>query len=77
MEHPVTLRQIYYRAVVKGIVRKPCLGYQTTGHIVTALRENEDIPWDWITDNTRRVIQYRMFASAAEALAALCRHFYA
>jgi hypothetical protein len=68
MEHPVTLRQVYYRAVVKGIVKKTLSGYQTIGHIVTALRENEDIPWDWITDNTRRVIQYRMFANAAEAL---------
>lgn len=68
MEHPVTVRQVYYRAVVKEIVPKTESGYKTIGKIITELRESEVIPWDWIVDNTRRVIEYQMFNSASAAL---------
>jgi hypothetical protein len=68
MEKPVTVRQIYYRATVEGLVPKNDHGSEAIGRMVTALREDETIPWNDITDNTRRTILYTMHKNAAEFL---------
>jgi hypothetical protein len=68
MEKPVTIRQIYYRATVEGIVPKTEAGTQRVGRLVTEFREEDLIPWNDITDNTRRTILWTMHNSAAEFL---------
>ena len=75
MEHPVTVRQVYYRATVKGYVKKTESGYKTIGKIITELRESETIDWDWVVDNTRRVIEYDWFKTRAEALRYCAQNF--
>lgn len=75
MDHPVTVRQMFYAATVAGLIDKTELGYQTISRDLTDLRESEDVPWDWITDNTRRVIEYQMFDNIAGGLNHLAQTF--
>jgi hypothetical protein len=68
MEKPMTVRQIYYRATVAGIVPKTPAGTQRVDRLVTEFREEDLIPWNDITGNTRRTILYTMHKNAAEFL---------
>lgn len=54
-EHPMTLRNLYYRAVVESLVEKSDAGYDTVGRLVLEMRRASRLPWSWIHDGTRRV----------------------
>ena len=62
-EHqPASVRNIYYRAVVAGIVPKTQSGYHQVQRALTTLRRDGRVPYRWIADNTRwmrRPTQYR------------------
>lgn len=65
---PATVRQIYYLATVAGVVPKTEAGYGLVQRQLVMLRERGRIPWDWIRDNTRRVIEPQTYGSAEQAL---------
>ncbi len=53
-EHPMTVRQAFYRAVSSGIVEKSEAQYKgTIGRLLCELRRDGQIPFEWIADNTR------------------------
>lgn len=52
-EHPVSLRGVYYRAVVAGAVEKTEAGYRLVGRELLKLRRVGTVPYEWITDGTR------------------------
>lgn len=58
-EHPATLRGTYYRVVSVGAVAKTEQGYRQVGRQVLKLRRSGALPYSWITDGTRYVIQPR------------------
>lgn len=58
-EHPATLRGTYYRVVSAGVVDKTDAGYKMVGREVLKLRRTGVLPYWWITDGTRYVIQPR------------------
>lgn len=53
LEHPITLRGVFYRVVSAGAVEKTEHGYRLTGRELLKLRRDGVIRYDWITDGTR------------------------
>jgi hypothetical protein len=53
---PATVRQVFYQAVVRGLVPKDeARGYKLVQRRLVALRESGAVPYGWITDNVRGV----------------------
>ena len=53
---PATVRQVFYQAVVRGLVPKDeAKGYKLVQRRLLKLRESREIPYGWITDNVRIV----------------------
>ena len=53
---PATVRQIFYQAVVRGLVEKDeARGYRLVQRRLLHLRERRIVPYGWITDNARMV----------------------
>jgi hypothetical protein len=67
--HPMSVRQVFYRAVTRGLVDKTEAEYQrTVVRLLTDLRRDNIVPFDWITDSTRWMRRPRTHNSMAEAL---------
>ncbi|UCC31056.1 MAG: hypothetical protein JSU86_02030 [Phycisphaerales bacterium] len=68
-DHPCTCRQVFYRLVACGLVRKTQTEYKaTTCRLLMQMRRKGDLPFEWIADNTRWVRKPRTHASLANAL---------
>lgn len=53
-DHPMTVRQVFYRAVSAGIVDKTEAEYKTTiCRLLGRMRRDRQIPFGWIADSTR------------------------
>jgi hypothetical protein len=53
-DNPQTVRQVFYALTVRGVIRKEEIEYQRTAvRLLTDMREREEIPFEWIADNTR------------------------
>lgn len=50
---PASVRHLYYRAVVAGLVPKTKNGYVKVQRMLVELRRSGELPYDWIVDNTR------------------------
>ena len=53
---PMTVRQVFYQATVKGLVEKTEKGYIKVEQDLVKMRKEERLPYDWLVDNTRREI---------------------
>src|SRR5215207_9713708 len=59
---PVTVRQVFYQAVNRGLVPKSeTKGYRVVQRRLVALRESGDIPHGYIVDGTRYVHGFRRY----------------
>ena len=72
---PMTVRQVFYQATVKGIVEKSEAGYSKVQTDLVAMRRNGQLPYDWLADNTRWQRKPVTFDSIQEALQDTA-HFY-
>jgi hypothetical protein len=54
-ENPATVRQVYYQAEVHKLVGKTDGDYDKIQSMLTDLRRNGTIPYEWIVDEGRRV----------------------
>lgn len=53
-EEPMTVRQVFYRAVSAGLVAKTETEYKATvGRLLSEMRRQGEMPFGWIADNTR------------------------
>jgi hypothetical protein len=68
MQYPMTVRQVFYQATVKGIVAKTEQGYDTVKRELGDIRRDGIMPYGWLVDNTRRVERPQTFDSIEEAL---------
>lgn len=50
---PASVRNIYYRAVVAGLVPKTQAGYAKVQRALVDLRRAGEMPYEWLTDNVR------------------------
>ena len=62
---PVTLRQLFYRLVAKGVLQNTSTAYKTLSARTAAARRNGGFPA--LADNTRKISQYRSFDGPAAA----------
>jgi hypothetical protein len=68
-EHPMTVRQLFYRLVSEGVIDKTETEYKATvGRLLTAMRKDGEIPYAWIADHTRWVRRAPSFSSLEDAL---------
>jgi hypothetical protein len=65
---PMTVRQVFYQATVRGLVEKAESGYQKVQTDLTIMRRAGDLPYDWLADNTRWQRKPRTFNGVEEAL---------
>jgi hypothetical protein len=67
--HPMTVRQVFYQAVVAGLVAKTEQEYKNSvGRQLVLMRRQGDLPYRWIADNTRWVRRRRSYSSLEDAL---------
>lgn len=53
-DHPMTVRQVFYQLVGRGVIEKTEGEYKrTVVRLLTDMRRNREIPFAWIADNTR------------------------
>ena len=66
--HPVTVRQIFYRLSTLDAVPKTENGYKMIGRLCTKMRRAGEIDFDWFADNTRWMRKPRTYNSIQDAL---------
>ena len=67
-DHPQTVRQEFYQLVTRGIIEKTEAEYQTTVIcLLTEMRLKDQVDWDWIVDESRRVRITQTFDGIADA----------
>jgi hypothetical protein len=65
---PMTVRQVFYQATVRGIVEKAETGYAKVQTDLTLMRQAGELPYGWLADNTRWQRKPRSFDSVQQAL---------
>jgi hypothetical protein len=65
---PMTVRQVFYQATVRGLVEKAESGYGKIQTDLTIMRRAGELPYDWLPDNTRWQRKPRTFDSVEQAL---------
>jgi hypothetical protein len=75
-DHPMTVRQVFYQLVVRNVIEKTEEQYQgTVIRLLTDMRMNDELPFGWIVDESRRRIELRSFGSV-DAAVSDCAAFY-
>jgi hypothetical protein len=68
-QHPMTVRQVFYGATVRGLVEKTESQYKgTVCRLLAEMRRAGEIPYRWIADATRWMRKPTTWSSAEEAL---------
>jgi hypothetical protein len=71
-QRPMTVRAVYYQAVVRGIIEKNERDYAMVKDDLARLRKGNVegllMPYDWLVDNTRNMISPFGYDSVSEAL---------
>jgi hypothetical protein len=74
--HPMSVRQVFYQLVVRNVIEKTEEQYQgTVIRLLTEMRMNEELPFSWIIDESRRRISLSSFDGVADAVDH-CAEFY-
>jgi hypothetical protein len=72
---PMTVRQVFYQATVRGIIEKTEQGYAKIKTALTDMRRAGQLPYNWLADNTRWMRKPTTFDGPRDALAQAA-HFY-
>jgi hypothetical protein len=72
---PMTVRQVFYQATVRGIVEKAESGYAKVQTDLTVMRRADDLPYGWLADNTRWQRKPNTFNSVKDALKETARFY--
>jgi len=67
-QRPMTVRQVFYQATVRGIVPKTENGYQQVADALGQLRRGGAMPFSWLTDHTRWARKPATFRDVKHAL---------
>src|SRR4051812_49885394 len=70
---PMTVRQVFYQAIVRGLVEKSEAGYAKVQTDLVRMRRVGEMPYGWLADNTRWQRKSPTFGSPEEALAETAR----
>ena len=76
-DHPMTVRQVFYQLVVRGVIEKTEEQYQgTVIRLLTEMRMAGSIRFDWIVDESRRRITNRTYNGIADAARDTARFYW-
>ena len=68
-DNPMTVRQVFYQLVSRGVMAKTEAEYkQTLVRLLTTMRRAGELPFGWISDNTRWMRKPRTYSSLGEML---------
>ncbi len=65
-EHPMTLRQLFYRCVSSGKLANMQSEYKRLGRVMTTLREYGNVPRTWLVDHLRQTIKPSSWSGLAD-----------
>ena len=66
---PMTVRQVFYQLVARGVIEKSEQQYQgTVIRLMTEMRLAGDLPYDWVVDESRRVRLTQTYENLADAI---------
>jgi hypothetical protein len=71
----LTLRQLYYQHVSRGLIANRPSEYKRLGQIINEGRLAGLIDWDAIEDRTRERVAYQSYTDPADALAEATHHY--
>lgn len=71
----LTVRQVYYIAVVSGLLKKTKADYVKVMSNLGTMREDGVLPWDWVADNTRMVHKLPTWDDPEEILRAVTANY--
>lgn len=75
-DHPMTVRQVFYRLTVRSVVPKTENQYKNTVcRLLANMRRDEVVPYGWVADNTRWVRRAQTYDSMEEALRQTARTY--
>jgi len=73
---PMTVRQVFYQMVTLGYIDKTEREYKdTVGRLLTEMRLEESLPFEWIADNTRMTRKPISYTSAGHAFMQSASHY--
>jgi len=72
---PMTVRQVFYQATVRGVVEKSESGYTKVQTDLVDMRREGILPYSWLADNTRWQRKPDTFSSVEQALEETARFY--
>jgi len=75
-EHPVTVRHLYYCLIGQSILTKEEEGYDKLVKVMKRARLSGLVPWNWIIDTSRRVLEIDLYDSVKEFLTKQIPYYY-
>lgn len=75
IEHPMTVRQLFYRLISAEIIKNDLSGYQRVSRAMTKARGDLRVPYDWIVDRSRTTYRPGTWTSLSAMLQAMEYHF--
>src|SRR5207248_2287318 len=73
--NPMTVRQVFYQASVRGVVEKTEAGYAKVQTDLVLMRKAGELPYSWLADNTRWQRKPETFNSIEQALKETARFY--
>jgi hypothetical protein len=67
-QQPMTVRQVFYQATVRGVIEKTEAGYNKVQTDLVVMRRSGALPYDWLADATRWMRKPATFGGIDEAL---------
>jgi len=74
-QQPMTVRQVFYQATVRGVIEKTEAGYNKIQTDLVLMRRSGELPYSWLADATRWMRKPATFDGIEEALADCARHY--
>ena len=75
-DHPMTVRQVFYQLVTRGVIEKTEIQYQQTViRLMTEMRLDGGLPYSWVVDESRRIRITQTFDNVQDALAHTARFY--
>lgn len=72
----LTLRQLYYQFVARGLIDNKQTEYKRLGSIISDARMTGKLDWDYIVDRTRRLVDLSHWGSPAEIIEASAQSYH-
>lgn len=74
-QQPMTVRQVFYQATVRGVIEKTEAGYAKVQTLLADMRRDGELPYQWLADNTRWMRKRTTYSGPEQALLRTARFY--